>query len=122
MNKNYGRSNKMAIVKEIIKTLQKYNPDDVIHINWISKGDVKDIIRDQELTDENDELITEEVINSLVDNDFMLDFNSQLDDDDYVWEKFSESVNDIARELSIDKLEGNKKIDNEIDNEQELWD
>ena len=112
----------MAIVKEIIKTLQKYNPDDVIHINWISKGDVKDIIRDQELTDENDELITEEVINSLVDNDFMLDFNSQLDDDDYVWEKFSESVNDIARELSIDKLEGNKKIDNEIDNEQELWD
>ena len=66
-----------------------------------------------EYTDENDDLIDTD---PLVTDDVVSNIFQQLDSDDYLWERFGETYDEICRSV----LEQIMK-DNASDDEAELW-
>lgn len=102
------------IVKELIKALKNCNPDDEIWVTYFTKDDIKDKFSSVEYTDENDNLIdTDPLVTDLV----VQNIFQQLDDDDYLWERFNETYDEICRSVLEQELK-----DSEIDDDEaELW-
>ena len=107
----------MAIVKDVIEGLKKLDPNDVIHINWVSKENVVDELVAKEMSDENDVLYEQDRLEQLVDNDFMQRVNDQLNNDDLIWEKFYESLDEILS----DEISATLKDIQEVEADRELW-
>ena len=101
------------LVKDFIKKLKKCNPDDEIWVSYFTKDDIKEKFAEVEYTDENDDLIDTD---PLVTDDVVSNIFQQLDSDDYLWERFGETYDEICRSV----LEQIMK-DNASDDEAELW-
>ena len=103
------------LVKELIKSLSALNPDDEIWATYITKDDIAEKFNDLEVTDENGNFIDTD---KYVTNDVVREVTQSLTDDDYLWEKFNETL----RESCSDVLE---RLINEAKNAEqdvELWD
>ena len=102
------------LVKDIIKIFQAHDPNDEIWITYITKSDIKDKFASVEYTDENDIVIDTD---TLVTDDVVQDVFQQLDNDDYLWERFGETYDEICRSVCEKAIQ-----DNEVnDDEAELW-
>ena len=102
-------------VKDLKAIIKNNKPDDEIWLTYITKADIKQAFVDFEYTDENDELIE---VDNLVTNEVVVRVMNEIDNDDYLWERFHETFNDICRQVLDDLLK-----DKELDiNENELWD
>ena len=103
------------LVKELIKSLSALNPDDEIWATYITKDDISEKFSDLELTDENDNLIDTD---KYVTNEVLLEICSDVDSDDYLWERFSESFSESCSEVLYKKLNQSKEAEEDV----ELWD
>lgn len=111
------------LVKEIIKSLNKLNPDDEIWVTWIDRDELVDKINEYEYTDENDNCVS--VDRNIVTNKMAKEIWQAIDSDDYLWERFNETFTDSVTEKMESYIESlNKKEINAVDIEQveaELW-
>jgi hypothetical protein len=88
------------------------NPDDEVWITYVTKDDVEQTFSDLEITDENDNLIeTKQYVN----NSVVESITSSLDNDDYLWERFNDTIRESCSEVL------NKLIE-EAKEDTELWD
>lgn len=111
------------LVKDVIKGLKNLDPNDEIWITWIDRDELVDKINEYEYTDENDNYV--EVDRTIVTNDFAKEIWNGLDNDDYLWERFSETYSDHVTEKVESYIESLKKKSVEVEVEQlekELWD
>ena len=104
------------LIKDVRNSLKNFKPDDEIWIHFITKDDIQERFSSCEYTDENDNLIDTD---PLVTDDVFHDITRALDDDNYLWERFSETFDDICR----DKLENLLKTNDEPDDvdDESLW-
>lgn len=104
----------MRTAKELVKIFSEMNPEDKVWITWIDKDEV--IERVQEHIDNLDEDeaigITAEAIAT---DDFLQSVFDGIDNDDYLWERFSENYVDTVSNLVSKSL-------NEIKEDEHLWD
>ena len=105
------------LVKEIQKVFMGMNPNDEVWIHYITKDDIKDVFSNCEYTDENDNLIDTD---PFVTDDVFQDITTQLDNDEYLWERFSETYNDICRDV-LEKLLGQNETETDEVDDESLW-
>lgn len=103
------------LVKNLIKTLKELNPNDEIWATWVTKDDVKEKFAECEFTDENDNLIETD---KFVSNEAFSEVVSSLDTDDYIWERFTENLNEACSEVLSKLIEEAKHAEQDT----ELWD
>jgi hypothetical protein len=106
--------------KEAIAIFAKLNPDEEVWVSWNTKNAIKENFAEQELTDDNDELIATD---SFVTDEVAQEIFDSIDNDDYLWERFSETFNDACRNV-LEGLVDKKKKEQEfedLEKEQELW-
>ena len=103
--------------KEIIEILSKLNPDEEVWATWITKETIINSAKDYELTDEDDKLIDVEtlLVNYL---DLVKEITNEVDNDDYLWERFNESVDEATKNLIIEL----SKERTEAVEDTDLWD
>ena len=98
--------------KEVAERFANMNPESEVWITYITKDDIAETFSECEYTDENDNLIdtepyvTEAVVKEIVDN---------LDNDDFLWERFNENYSDTCREVLARLIDEDKE-------DRELWD
>jgi membrane-associated HD superfamily phosphohydrolase len=105
---------------EAVEKFAKLNPNEEVWITWISKEGIKENFKQQELTDDNDELIATD---SFVTDEVAQEVFNALDNDDYLWERFNETFDDVCRnalEGEIDKQKKEQEFE-DLEKEQELW-
>ena len=98
-----------------VAIFSKLDPDDEIWFSWVSKSDVQEAFSNCEMTDENDNLIETD---NLVTNDVIEKVAIELDNDDYLWERFNENFNDTCRGILVELLDEKEKAKEDTD----LWD
>lgn len=110
----------MAIMraKEVIEIFSKLDPNEIVWITWSDKKEVINFLLEADLTDKDDNPYEKDRIEQIVDDNFMLEVKDQLGNEDSLWEKFSESYDEIVRELFLDEI----RIIEENEIEKELWD
>lgn len=102
--------------KELVKIFSQLDPDEYVWATWITKENVMDRAVDLEITDENDNLID---VKPLVNySDVVSDVCNDIDNDDYLWERFNETFDDSVRGL----LEELLKAKEEVKEDTDLWD
>ena len=77
------------LVKDLIKNLKQLKPDDEIWASWVSRDDIEQEFANFEFEDSNGNLIDTD---KYVTNDVITEVTSSLTDDDYLWERFSETL------------------------------
>ena len=97
---------------KLAEIFSSMNPNDEVWANYITKDDVEEAFRQQELTDENDNLIETEVF---VTNNAVETIGSYLDNNDHLWETFNDAFGDYCNELL-------EKLFQEAKEDKELWD
>lgn len=110
-------------VKDVIASLNNLNLDEEIWITWIDRDELIDKINDSDFTDENDNEVL--VDRTIVTNEFAKEVWNSLDNDDYLWERFTESYTDGVVTKMESYIETLKKKEIEVEVEQiekELWD
>lgn len=106
----------MRTVKDIINLLSALNQEDEIWCMWVDKNELMDIINDTDYTDKEGNAI--ELKKELINNEFLNDVMSSVDNADYVWDRFSEELRDETRnkyERLINKVDEAKE-------DTDLWD
>ena len=106
----------MRTVKEIIDLLSNLNPNDKVWAIWVDKNELIDIIQDTDYQDKEGNSI--ELDEKLINNDFLSDVMSSVDNADYVWDRFNEELRDETRskyEALLEELDKAKEDTN-------LWD
>jgi hypothetical protein len=102
--------------KELVKIFSQLNPEEEVWATWITKENVIDRAVEFEMTDENDNLID---VKPLVDYlDVVGDVCNDIDNDDYLWERFGETYDDSVKGL-LDEL---LKAKEEVKEDTDLWD
>lgn len=102
--------------KDLVKIFSQLNPEEEVWATWITKENVIDRAVEFEITDEQDNLID---VKPLVDYlDVVKDIGNDIDNDDYLWERFNEGFDDSVRAL-LDELLKEKE---EVKEDTELWD
>lgn len=103
-------------VKEIVKIFSQLNPEEEVWATWITKEDLMNRAVDFDLTDENDNLID---VKPLLDyQDVVSSVGLDIDNDDYLWERFGECYDDSLKAL-LDELIKEKE---EVKEDTDLWD
>jgi len=98
--------------KDVAKLFSEMNPDDEVWITYITKGEVADTFVECEYTDENDNFIeTAPYVTQAVVSEIF----SAIDNDDWLWERFSETYGDTCREVLSRLIDEDKE-------DKELWD
>lgn len=98
-----------------VEIFSAMSPDTEVWVTYFSKEDLAETFEQLELSDENGNLIdtkpfvTEYAIETV---------GGYIDNDDYLWERFGDTVRDTAREV-LDELIAEKKI---AETDTELWD
>lgn len=106
----------MRTVKDIIHILSALNQEDEIWCLWVDKNELIDIINDTDYTDNEGNAI--ELKKELINNEFLNDVMSSVDNADYVWERFNDELRDETRnkyETLINKVDEAKE-------DTDLWD
>lgn len=103
------------LVKELIKSLSALNPDDEIWVTYVTKDDISENFSNLEFTDENDNLIDTD---KYATNEALIEVCASIDTDDYLWERFSESLRDSCQDV-LERLINKVK---EAEQDTELWD
>ena len=98
-----------------VEIFSSLDPNDEVWLTWIGIGDVQEAFSNSEMTDENDNLIETD---KLVTNDVVERITNSIDNDDYLWERFTENFNDTCREVLVELLDEKKKAEAD----SELWD
>ena len=99
----------ITTIKEFTNNLKKYDENELIYAVYFVKSDIKEDIENQELDDFD---INKDYSDQLFKNIF-----TGVDYDDYVWEKFSESLSDTIRDECQKHIEQKK----EAESDMELW-
>ena len=103
------------LVKDLIKNLKQLKPDDEIWASWVSRDDIEQEFANFEFEDSNGNLIDTD---KYVTNDVITEVTSSLTDDDYLWERFSETLRETCQEV----LERLINSVNEAEEDTDLWD
>jgi len=103
-------------VKEIIHILSALNQDDKIWAIWVDKNELIDIIQDTDYTDSDGNPI--ELKKELINNEFLNDVMSSVDNADYVWDRFNDELRDETRNKYEHII--NKVV--EAKEDTDLWD
>jgi hypothetical protein len=99
----------VSTVKEVIEQLQKLDPNEPIFDMWYVKADLATEILEQDVNGfDVDKDFSDEIFNTI----FRLVWN-----DEYVWEKFNESVSDIIQDVCTRHVVEREKAASD----QELW-
>ena len=106
----------MRTVKDIINLLSALNQEDEIWCMWVDKNELIDIIVDTDYTDNEGNPI--EVNKELINNEFLNEVMSSVDNADYVWDRFSEELRDETRNKYEHII--NKVV--EAKEDTDLWD
>lgn len=110
------------LVKDLIKNLKQLKPDDEIWATYITKDDIAEKFNDIEPTDENGNFID---TNKYVTNEVLLEICSDVDSDEYLWERFSESFGESCSEVLYKKINQTKEAEQDTDlwdTDENLWD
>ena len=99
------------LVKELIEQLSKLNPDEPLWVTYLTKEDIKATFKDIEYEDINGNLIDTE---SLVTNSVVEEIADELTNDDYVWERFYETLTESCKSIASRLLE-------QEESDKDLW-
>ena len=103
------------LASRAVEIFSALDPNDEVWVSYMTKGDVQEAFSNAEMTDENDNLIETD---KLVTNDVVERVTAELDNDDYLWERFNENFTDTCREVLVELLDEKK----EAETDTELWD
>jgi hypothetical protein len=98
-----------------VEIFSAMNADDEVWLTYVTKDDVAENFSDFALEDEQGNLID---IKPFVTNDTVIDVTRSLDNDDYLWERFSENLRDTCSEVLNELIDEKKKAETD----DELWD
>lgn len=102
----------MRTAKECAEIFSNMPKNDPIGLWYLDKSDVIERLDGHELEDKDGNPIE---LETFVTNSFMEEVIERMSDDDYLWERFSETFSDVILSVA-------EKIIEQVDEDKELWD